>query len=32
MVRRWDLAMVEKGMACASLCMGSMQDLKSMQD
>jgi hypothetical protein len=26
MVRRWDLAMVEKEMACASLCVGSMRD------
>jgi hypothetical protein len=26
MVRRWDLAMVEKEMVCASLCVGSMRD------
>jgi hypothetical protein len=26
MVRRWDLAMVEKEMACSSLCVGSMRD------
>jgi hypothetical protein len=31
MVRRWDLAMVEKGMACASLCVGSMRDQVSMR-
>jgi hypothetical protein len=32
MVRRWDLAMVKKEMACASLCMGSMGDQVSMRD
>jgi hypothetical protein len=32
MVRRLDLAMVEKEMACASLCVGSMRDLVSMRD
>jgi hypothetical protein len=32
MVRRWDLAMVEKEMACASLCVGSMRDQVSMRD
>jgi hypothetical protein len=26
MVHRWDLAEVEKEMACASLCVGSMRD------
>jgi hypothetical protein len=31
MVRRWDLAMVEKEMVCASLCVGSMQDQVSMR-
>jgi hypothetical protein len=32
MVRRWDLAMVKKEMAYASLCVGSMRDQVSMQD
>jgi hypothetical protein len=32
MVRRWDLAMVKKEMACASLCAGSMRDQVSMRD
>jgi hypothetical protein len=32
MVRRWDLAMVEKEMACASLCVGSMRDQVSLRD
>jgi hypothetical protein len=32
MVRRWDLAMVEKEMACASLCVRSMRDQVSMRD
>jgi hypothetical protein len=32
MMRRWDLAMVEKEMACASLCVGSMRDQVSMPD
>jgi hypothetical protein len=31
MVRRWDLAMVEKKMACASLYVGSMRDQGSMR-
>jgi hypothetical protein len=31
MVRRWDLAMVERDMACASLCVGSMRDQVSMR-
>jgi hypothetical protein len=32
MVHRWDLAMVEKEMACSSLCVGSMRDHGSMRD
>jgi hypothetical protein len=32
MVRRWDLAMVKKEMACASLCVRSMRDQMSMRD
>jgi hypothetical protein len=32
MVRRWDLAMVEKDMACASLCVGSMRDWRCLGD
>jgi hypothetical protein len=32
MVRRWDLAMVEREMACASLCVGSMRDYRFMRD
>jgi hypothetical protein len=32
MVRIWDRAVVEKEMACASLCVGSMRDQVSMRD
>jgi hypothetical protein len=32
MVHRWDLTMVEKEMACASLCVWSMWDQVSMRD
>jgi hypothetical protein len=32
MVHKWDLAMVEKEMACANLRMGSMRDQGSLQN